>query len=284
MTVLESILVIACAVPLGVAVVFTMRCIADLPRGVLSTAWAMLTGLGGLLLGLCLAVGIGRPDLADVSSELISGGLVAAALLVAALNVLAMVTVRAVRRNSLGGDSVIDSLTGLYDRRFFEQRLAQEFSRARRYNLPLSLLRLDVDGFAAVNRTHGRHAGDQVLNVLGKLLADALRAEDVAGRWSGNEFVVLAPSTELEGAAVLARRLRKAIGSFQFQSAAHTADHQPLPCTVSVGVATFDANTAHEDALLDAAAMRLAEAKNRGGDRVVVRRGEHERTGAADRP
>jgi diguanylate cyclase (GGDEF)-like protein len=275
MTSIESLLVIACTVPLAVAVATTLRCIADLPAGFVRTGWALMTGAGGMLLGLCLLVAIGRPDLEELPSEVISGGLAGAALLAAAFNALAMLTARALRRSVLGGDTVVDSLTGLYDRRFVDQRLNQELSRARRYNLPLSVLRIDVDGFESINRTHGRHIGDQVLSVLGKLLADGLRAEDVAGRYGGNEFVVLAPSTELDGAAVLARRLRKAIRTFQFVAAAHTADHRPLTCTVSVGVAAFGTDTAHPDALLDAAGAALAEAKNTGCDRVVVQRGEH---------
>jgi diguanylate cyclase (GGDEF)-like protein len=185
-----------------------------------------------------------------------------------------------VRRRSAGSDDednppVIDSLMGIFDARFLQRRLSEEVSRAGRYGQPLSLLVLDVDDFARVNRDHGRRTGDQVLNWLGRLLEDGLREEDVAGRSGGDEMVVVAPCTDLVGATQLANRLRRTIETFEFLSAGHTANHKPLRCSVSVGVAALKEGETRAEQLMEAARAAAGEARRAGGNRVNVRRGEH---------
>lgn len=185
---------------------------------------------------------------------------------------------RAARPGEDDNPPVIDSLMGIYDARFLQRRLSEEVSRASRYGHPLSVLVLDVDAFAQVNRDHGRRTGDQVLNWLGRLLEDGLREEDVAGRSGGDEMVVVAPCTDLVGATQLANRLCRTIESFEFLSAGQTANHKPLRCSVSVGVAALREGETRGDQLMGAARDAAAEARRAGGNRVNVRRGDHGHT------
>ncbi len=188
-----------------------------------------------------------------------------------------------IQRRSAGSDDgdnppVIDSLMGIFDARFLQRRLSEEVSRAGRYGQPLSLLVLDVDDFARVNRDHGRRTGDQVLNWLGRLLEDGLREEDVAGRSGGDEMVVVAPCTDLVGATQLANRLCRTIETFEFLAAGQTANHEPLRCSVSVGVAALKEGETRAEQLMEAARGAADEARRAGGNRVNVRRGEHGHT------
>jgi diguanylate cyclase (GGDEF)-like protein len=126
-----------------------------------------------------------------------------------------------------------DSLTGLANRRALTEQLTRAGAHARRHELPLSVLMIDLDRFKQTNDTFGHEAGDQVLCTVADCMRDALRADDVYGRWGGDEFLVALPSTDADGAEATAERLREA-------AAAATLDSIGLPDGVplSVGVAT----------------------------------------------
>ncbi|MES9937759.1 MAG: diguanylate cyclase [Sedimenticola sp.] len=104
-----------------------------------------------------------------------------------------------------------DPLTGLYNRRSFLERLRDCQKTANRYGTPCSLVMFDLDHFKAINDQHGHNAGDEVLRVTAERTRGILRDVDIAGRWGGEEFMVLAPQTELEGAIQLAERLRESL-------------------------------------------------------------------------
>jgi two-component system, cell cycle response regulator len=125
-----------------------------------------------------------------------------------------------------------DPLTGLYNRRHLEDRLGAELSASLRHGRPLSLLLADVDHFKAVNDRHGHLAGDEVLKRTALVLRDTVRKEDVLARHGGEEFVVLARETALEGGRSLAERLRRAVERNRC-----TWEGTSLQVTISIGVA-----------------------------------------------
>jgi len=157
-----------------------------------------------------------------------------------------------------------DPLTGLSSRRFFEQRLGEEWSRAFRYHHPLSLVLGDLDNFKQINDRYGHPVGDRVLASVGELLRRDLRQSDIAGRYGGDEFVLLLPETEEDGARLIAERLRSKVKETNFSESA-----DPIRVTISFGVATarYPSPPSHQD-LQGWADQALYIAKNRGRDRV----------------
>src|SRR5262249_797283 len=123
-----------------------------------------------------------------------------------------------------------DPLTGLFNRRQFDERLSAELSAARRHGNTLSLLMIDVDHFKVINDTHGHLAGDAALKMVAQSLLEASRREDVVARFGGEEFVVLARGTDLGGAQRFAERLRRKVE----RSSCRWEDAE-LRVTVSIG-------------------------------------------------
>jgi two-component system, cell cycle response regulator len=160
--------------------------------------------------------------------------------------------------------ATIDPLTALRNRRAFVEIARVEVSRCQRYELPLSLMLLDVDHFKNVNDSYGHSAGDHVLGELGALLSRQLRTCDVPARWGGEEFVIALPNTDLAGSYVLAERLRVAISEL---SISH--EGRPIPISVSIGVAGFKPGESLE-ALVDCADRAMYTAKVSGRNRVVM--------------
>ncbi len=111
----------------------------------------------------------------------------------------------------------IDGLTALWNRAYFDERLAQEISLAQRTGRPLSCIMLDVDHFKSINDTYGHTFGDDALKKIAACLTDAARAEDIVCRWGGEEFAVLCPSTGIVGAEALAERMRQIIVAGEMQ-------------------------------------------------------------------
>ena len=155
--------------------------------------------------------------------------------------------------------SVTDGLTGLHNRRAFEERLKEEFERARRYNLPLSLLMLDADRFKEFNDACGHPAGDHLLKELALVLKRNARANDIVARYGGDEFAVILPNTDSKVAFHLAERLRRA---------AKAVCHPDQPVSVSVGVSALKATMLEPHSLLVAADKALYDAKRKGRNRV----------------
>jgi diguanylate cyclase (GGDEF)-like protein len=158
--------------------------------------------------------------------------------------------------------AVRDGLTGLLNRVGMNERIAAEMRRQARHPAPLSLLLLDVDRLKAINDEHGHGAGDAALQHVADAIARSVRAIDASARWGGDEFLVLAPQTALQDAAVLASRIRAA--------AARPAAGVPR-VSVSIGLASVPpvASGPTVDELLQAADDALYEAKRAGGDQVA---------------
>jgi two-component system, cell cycle response regulator len=155
-----------------------------------------------------------------------------------------------------------DALTGCLNRRAMLEALEREVDRARRYNLVLTLLMVDIDHFKSINDTRGHLVGDNVLRQLGELLRREVRSVDAVARYGGEEFMVLLPETAVHGAMIFADRMRQRIANFVFGE-----PPQPVRLTVSVGVACFPDRTVDSPesfiALADAALYRAkADGRN----------------------
>jgi diguanylate cyclase (GGDEF)-like protein len=162
--------------------------------------------------------------------------------------------------------STVDALTGLRSRRFVDEVLNVEFLRARRYRTPLAVIMADIDHFKRVNDTHGHQAGDAVLRGVGELIRSMVRSTDVAGRYGGEEFIIIQPQSTTEGSATLAGRFRQAVEAAHFD----IPGHAPLQLTMSLGVSQYrKTHTSPEDLVADAD-RALYVAKDRGRNRVVV--------------
>jgi diguanylate cyclase (GGDEF)-like protein len=131
--------------------------------------------------------------------------------------------------------ATIDDLTRLYNRRYFFERFNQELERAKRYQRPLSCIILDIDYFKRVNDTYGHLTGDQVLTDIARILQNNCRQSDLAGRYGGEELIVLLPETESAGAMIIAERIRERIE--QHQSVGGKGEI--IQVTVSLGVASL---------------------------------------------
>ena len=162
--------------------------------------------------------------------------------------------------------SITDSLTALPNRRYLEERLAEELNRSRRYDFPMSFLMIDIDDFKAYNDKNGHQAGDLALQITAHCLKGALRAVDVASRYGGEEFCILLPQTGIAEAGTIADRIRQRVSTTDFPH----GKSQPLGhVTISIGVSTFTKNIDTPENIIAAADRALYQAKSFGKDRIV---------------
>lgn len=161
--------------------------------------------------------------------------------------------------------SIIDDLTGLYNRRHFVETVQREISRASRYSSPLVLCMMDLDEFKNVNDTYGHQAGDMVLRVFGNMLRGSIRGSDTACRYGGEEFALLLPNTDLTEAKVLAERLRFTLENHRFEW-----NGRLLQVTLSLGLAPLDREAFQSfTELVEMADEALYTAKRLGKNTVV---------------
>jgi diguanylate cyclase (GGDEF)-like protein/PAS domain S-box-containing protein len=168
--------------------------------------------------------------------------------------------------------AVTDELTGLFNRRGFLQLGEREFERALRFNRPLAVLMLDIDHFKRVNDTHGHPVGDQVLRALADCVRLNTRGIDVAGRYGGEEFVLVLPETPLPEAVQIAERLRQSIADLSVPICPANGDFPPVKIqfTVSIGVAVALPGIRNSADLLERADHAMYRGKDLGRNRVVV--------------
>jgi diguanylate cyclase (GGDEF)-like protein len=169
-------------------------------------------------------------------------------------------------RDALKMQSIRDSLTGLFNRRYMEESFEQELRRAARKQSALGVLMIDIDLFKNLNDTLGHEAGDTVLRSFGALLKDHFRTEDIVCRYGGEEFTVILPETSLEATHERSLELCNATRQMLVQHKGQTL----RPISISIGVAILGEHGTTSDTLLAAADSALYLAKKQGRDRVVI--------------
>ncbi|MBW1892229.1 MAG: diguanylate cyclase [Deltaproteobacteria bacterium] len=158
-----------------------------------------------------------------------------------------------------------DGLTDIYNRRFFDTRIEEEFVRHKRYSRPMSMIMLDIDFFKKANDTYGHQAGDFILISLTKLITDRLRKTDIFCRYGGEEFCCILPETTIDSANSLAEELLNAVFSHTF-----VFNKININITISLGISVLDDDINSAETLLKKADDALYQAKQEGRNQVVV--------------
>lgn len=188
------------------------------------------------------------------------------ALMTTAVEYAALSVINLRLRERLHQESIRDSLTGLYNRRYLETTLDSELSRAERHQNQLGLVMLDVDHFKDFNDRYGHEMGDRVLSEAGRILRHCIRKEDTACRYGGEEFTLIIPETSLEGLATLAELVRSRIETLISQLLKGQVKEK---VTISLGTALYPLDGQDKTSLLKAADTALYQAKDRGRNQVV---------------
>lgn len=186
-------------------------------------------------------------------------------LLGAAALVSAFIVLRAQGLRQLSGT---DRLTGVANRRAFDERFAEETTRARRYRRPFAVALIDIDHFKGVNDRYGHARGDAVLRTVARILEGSLRKTDLVGRFGGDEFALLLPETTAELLEGRLEHLRHEVATTAFDSGRELTGG-PLRLTLSIGVATWPDDGDAPHVVMASADARLYEAKRRGRNRIV---------------
>ena len=265
-------LIVAGVLILVLSLTSVHQLIGRLPPGSVRNRWYTMTALiVGFVIGYASYAAAFWNDHSTLLQLIVPGVFFFGACFVWLTGTLSLPTARDLMRVSLLElETLRDPLTGVFNRRYLDRRLAEEVARASRYQLPLSILMLDIDHFKRVNDDYGHQTGDQMLVELGKIIARELRASDVFVRYGGEEFLVITPNTPLAIATDIAERLRKRIDSNRFELSGECNDTRCIKTSVSIGVATFGVAAANAEQLIHVADRNLYGAKHAGRNRVVA--------------
>lgn len=162
--------------------------------------------------------------------------------------------------------SLTDDMTGLYNFRYFQQKIKDEIIRSKRYQRDLSLLMMDIDHFKVVNDTYGHTRGDIILKMVSDIIRITVRDVDISARYGGEEFVVILPETAQKDTIQIAERIRRRVEDIDFSN---IEGLETLRITISIGVASFPENASTEKSLIEAADKACYFAKKTGRNRVV---------------
>jgi diguanylate cyclase (GGDEF)-like protein len=264
-------LVLISVIVLVWSLVPTSRLIRRLPRCPTRVRWKLLfASIVVFIVGYLGFFGFGLRGVILLKDLIVPVIFLLGACFVLIIAYLSIDAVEAVRRvGELEIENATDPLMGIYNRRHFDQRMREETARARRYNLALSLLMADIDHFKKINDTYGHQAGDVVLAGIAALFSREVRKSDILARYGGEEVVIISTNTNLDGARVLAERIRTRVEASAFPTGDRGVT-QSIRCTVSIGVAILSGGSGGPEALLAAADAALYRAKEKGRNRVEV--------------
>lgn len=266
-----ALLVGACLI--CVCYVRIQRQIEEIPKGVLQRRWRDLK-----VLILFLAVGylsyifLNWMELSGEKFELIVPAMFFfEAILILFICTLALeTTAEFARFSKFERETIMDHLTGIYNRRYLDKRIASEVIRARRYLMPLCMMMIDIDHFKAVNDRYGHQVGDRILKSLSDLIVKKVRITDVVARYGGEEIAILTIQTKIKEAFDLAERLRKAVEASTMVPADEKDHREAVRITISIGVAEFDPRVSDSQVMTKQADAALYQAKGEGRNRVIV--------------
>ena len=159
-----------------------------------------------------------------------------------------------------------DDLTGIWNKRYFRRYLPQEIERARTFNIPLSLLLFDIDDFKQINDKYGHVIGDVVLSELCGVVRETLRPTDILARFGGDEFAIILPHTDANGAIAVAERVMRRVHALSIP----TDEDEAIECSVSIGIAEFDRDDTSANDLIRRADERLYLSKRQGKNRYTA--------------
>ncbi|OFZ67576.1 MAG: hypothetical protein A2V79_11785 [Betaproteobacteria bacterium RBG_16_56_24] len=250
------------------------RLIAMLPDGSLRNKWLAMTGLIFFFIAGYLGYIVVLWGQQTEWHELpIPGIFLFGAIFVWRTIALSLQTAADLRRiDLLEAENITDPLTKVYNRRYLDRRFDEEVARSRRYSLELSVLMLDIDHFKRINDTYGHQAGDVTLSALASLVMTSLRDMDIVARYGGEEFLVICTNTAIDGAALVAERLRQLVESHQVEITDGSGERQAIQVSISIGVAGLGASVDNKEKLVQAADQALYRAKREGRNRVIVAR------------
>jgi diguanylate cyclase (GGDEF)-like protein len=245
----------------------------EIPKGALRRRWSDLRVLILFFVaGYLIYTFLNWMDLLDEKFELIVPAMFfLVAVLILFTGTLALETATEVHRFSkLERENIMDHLTGVYNRRYLDKRIASEVIRARRYDMPLSMMMIDIDHFKDVNDRYGHQTGDRVLKNLSELLIKKVRVTDVVARYGGEEIAILTIQTKISDTFDLAERLCKAVEASIMAPADENEHREAVGITVSIGVAGFDQNVFDSQDMIKNADAALYQAKREGRNRVIA--------------
>jgi diguanylate cyclase (GGDEF)-like protein len=175
-----------------------------------------------------------------------------------------------IRFSKIERENIIDHLTGVYNRRYLDERIASEAIRAHKYDMPLSMMMIDIDHFKAVNDRYGHQIGDRVLKSLCELLIKEGRVTDVVARYGGEEIVILTIQTNISDTFNVAEKLCKTVETSIMVPVDKSEHREDIRITVSIGVAGLDQQGFDSQAMIKKADMALYQAKSEGRNRVIA--------------
>lgn len=269
---IKQILLIMAIGIIALAIYPIYRLIKQLPPGPLRSKWYMLTGLIIVfIIGYTNYTIVFWSNYNSIFDTIVPVVFFCGAIFVLSVTFLSLQTAIDVRRiSSLEHEIITDPLMGIHNRRYFDRRLYEEVGRANRYNLPFSMLMIDIDHFKQVNDTYGHQIGDVVLIGFAKLLQAIVREMDVLCRFGGEEIAIITPQTSISSAAGLANRIRKSLEKTVLVPAQDYNLEKDLYITVSIGIAGIDDEAKDKETILKRADEALYQAKEGGRNRTVV--------------
>jgi diguanylate cyclase (GGDEF)-like protein len=268
-----AVILISLGVFLLCAALFPIKEIVHrLPKGSLRNRWFLLLSLTIVFIFSYIGYGIiFRNFFNDLTDVIVPSVFFLGACFVFLISLLSLQTAIDIRKvYRLEEESITDSLTGAFNRRYLERRLGEEFSHSRQFGSPLSILLLDVDHFKEINDTAGHHAGDQVIEKLAKFILNLIRGSDVLVRFGGDEFVIIALNTPAETAGHFAKKIVKHISSQSFEVSGDLNSTLEIKLTVSIGVASLSDDIGEINQLISNADKALYCAKRDGRNCVRV--------------